>query len=879
MDDRLIEDVKAANTVEDVIGEVFELVDGRGRYRKTRKHDSLVIDIREQYYVWNSQGEGGDVIDWVQRHQTNGDFVEAVRWLVRRGGLDEGRLENSGGDPAARAAARRQSDALGVAARWFAGTLAQSPDAAVYLERRRVRGETIQRAALGYTGDMAGLRGELQMHGVDLGSDVAAALLAIPKGMICYPHVLGGRARYLTFRSIRDKRHYNLKADLVGERQVYFNWHWHSQAQRVVIVEGQMDAISLGQMGVAAVALAGVSGDGQRLTKSLEGAGAVWIGLDSDATEQAMSLAHQLGPTTRMIAGWPEGKDANEWLIAMIAAGMTDEEIKGRLGDLLDTAQPYVLRLAYEAGRRRRGSPEWEVAVKNVALVAGQMEPLQQAMFIDGIAKNMGAGLRDTKRMLRAARELMDGAAAEPDEVSPVTIETLGGRNEDLLPDGWLIEPIWRGGDSDHYLFAIRQGEGGEVTVARGVDVNGYRFEPPGLSDLVRRGVVLLPSGLGEVQTVGALVERIRTFIYAYLDIDRVYLDLAAFYVLFTWLYDAFPTVAYLRALGDWGTGKSRFLRTIGVLCYRPMLTSGASTVSPIFRIIERWRGTLIIDEADFGMSDTEADIIKIFNTGYESGTMLLRAGSERSDYEPEAFNVFGPKVIATRKKFVDQALEARCLTKITMQTTRMDIPLILESEFYDEATAIRNDLLAFRMRHWRREVKVDYSGIDRNLPMRLNQVTLPMRTIIPAGDPALERLQNFVLAYHQQLLADTQMSLESKVLEVILEVTTAEPDGVDGDGRPEWGGMRLMSIAQRVNAMIDEENAGGDEGDDEGEGGASKTWRRVQPRKIGHLVRNKLNLQTERRSDSSRAYQVVYEPERLAVLAGRFGLAWQPGA
>ena len=39
--------------------------------------------------------------------------------------------------------------------------------------------------------------------------------------------------------------------------------------------------------------------------------------------------------------------------------------------------------------------------------------------------------------------------------------------------------------------------------------------------------------------------------------------------------FDAAASVApYLRALGDYGTGKTRFIQTVGVLCYRPMLVS-----------------------------------------------------------------------------------------------------------------------------------------------------------------------------------------------------------------------------------------------------------------------------------------------------------------
>ena len=56
----------------------------------------------------------------------------------------------------------------------------------------------------------------------------------------------------------------------------------------------------------------------------------------------------------------------------------------------------------------------------------------------------------------------------------------------------------------------------------------------------------------------------------------------------------------------------TRFLDTLGYLHYKPIATSGATTSAPVFRIIDKWKGTLIMDEADFQKSDEAQDIIKI---------------------------------------------------------------------------------------------------------------------------------------------------------------------------------------------------------------------------------------------------------------------------
>jgi hypothetical protein len=65
-------------------------------------------------------------------------------------------------------------------------------------------------------------------------------------------------------------------------------------------------------------------------------------------------------------------------------------------------------------------------------------------------------------------------------------------------------------------------------------------------------------------------------------------------------VYDAFNEFPYLRFRGDYGTGKSRALIVVGSLCYKAYFASGASTVAPIFHTLDLFRGTLILDEADF---------------------------------------------------------------------------------------------------------------------------------------------------------------------------------------------------------------------------------------------------------------------------------------
>src|SRR6202008_2691691 len=224
----------------------------------------------------------------------------------------------------------------------------------------------------------------------------------------------------------------------------------------------------------------------------------------------------------------------------------------------------------------------------------------------------------------------------------------------------------------------------------------------------------------------------IQRYVSRYVDLSECFLSIAATYVLLTWVYDAFNELPYLRFRGDYGSGKTRALLAIGSLCYKPFFASGASTVSPIFHTLDAFRGTLIFDEADFRFSDERAEVVKILNNGNVRGLPVLRTMMNRQrEFNPQAFQVFGPKIVATRGSYEDKGLESRFITaEMGSRELRSDIPINLPESFKDEARELRNKLLLYRF-HRRGEVRLDESLVDPKLEPRLNQILLPLLSII----------------------------------------------------------------------------------------------------------------------------------------------------
>jgi hypothetical protein len=195
--------------------------------------------------------------------------------------------------------------------------------------------------------------------------------------------------------------------------------------------------------------------------------------------------------------------------------------------------------------------------------------------------------------------------------------------------------------------------------------MDGTFVAPPAdKNGLVRKGFVILPSRpADQPMAQPALLAEIVAFIHRYADILPLWEELTAHYVLMTWVYDRFTAVPYLRFVGERGTGKTRLLQVAGQLTYKAIFGGGSTTASPLFRLLEVWKGTLAVDEADYKNSDLWSEIIKVLNSGYMRGMPVLRASKNGDDYDGRAFDVFGPKILTTRKEFEDHALETRCLT------------------------------------------------------------------------------------------------------------------------------------------------------------------------------------------------------------------------
>ena len=316
-----------------------------------------------------------------------------------------------------------------------------------------------------------------------------------------------------------------------------------------------------------------------------------------------------------------------------------------------------------------------------------------------------------------------------------------------------------------YYFSTYKDGLVGE---SDGFIYNDIEYKPlDDPNNMVQHQVVLLPSKLVDYHSVEVLFRDIQDYIHKYVAVSKIYEKIASFYVLLSWIYDNFNVLPYLRARGEAGCGKTTFIRTVGSICYRPIFTAGATTTAPLFRMIEKYQGTLVLDEADFQNSDMHSQVVKILNCGYQKGLPVIRCDVGSRSMEPKCYRVFGPKIIATREGWKDRALESRCLTEDMEGKYRDDLVQIKENIFQKEALDLRNKLLMFRFKHYGK-IEIDESLRDSSIEPRLNQISLPILSIID-DDEFRREVKQFMRVYNKATVADRQANLTGIIAEIVV--------------------------------------------------------------------------------------------------------------
>jgi putative DNA primase/helicase len=117
-----------------------------------------------------------------------------------------------------------------------------------------------------------------------------------------------------------------------------------------------------------------------------------------------------------------------------------------------------------------------------------------------------------------------------------------------------------------------------------------------------------------------------------------------AVWILFTYLVDTFQFAPRLGITSPTkGCGKSTLLGIVSALSWRALQAANISS-SAVYRVIDKYQPTLLIDEADTFLIDNN-ELRGVLNSGHLKGANIIRASGD--DFEPRAFKTYAACAIA----------------------------------------------------------------------------------------------------------------------------------------------------------------------------------------------------------------------------------------
>ncbi len=334
----------------------------------------------------------------------------------------------------------------------------------------------------------------------------------------------------------------------------------------------------------------------------------------------------------------------------------------------------------------------------------------------------------------------------------PPAVQVLTRESQfELLPDGNLIDLVReRSGD-----LAFVVCHNGASKFDRTFQSGDETLIPPkvhrSLVDAMR-----LPKSLGTSETPRTLLREIDDVLCTYLDLDKSDRKLVGYFALCTWLNDLQQIAPYLWIVGPFSCGKTTLLRLLSAICRRSVVAGDISSAA-LYNLITSLHPTLLLDEFEMAGDVRSRSLQHLLRNGSSQGQRVFRG--------PRAYDVFGPKAIASRQRAADAALASRGLV-VAMRPGIRDLPALDPDVLAGIADRLQPKLLTFRLENYK----------------RVKPMTLASSSLAP-------RMLDIARALALPLLGDPE--LERELLEIIKPHDAAAR--ADRHGEPEWVVMAAL--------------------------------------------------------------------------------------
>jgi hypothetical protein len=307
------------------------------------------------------------------------------------------------------------------------------------------------------------------------------------------------------------------------------------------------------------------------------------------------------------------------------------------------------------------------------------------------------------------------------------------------------------------------------------------------------------------------LWQDVRKFVYDHLDLpdERLY-DVLTAWIFASWIPEKFTVVPYLFFHGPVASGKTRALEVLKSLCRRALMGCNISE-SAVFRVVEKWCPTVLLDETEIYSQEDRSAIQNLLNAGYRRGQYAIRVSNvEHGNPNLDMFEVFSFKALAGTEGFKN-TLESRSIA-VSMDKNVREVNFEVDEA---QALKLRNQLL-----FWRWLTIFDTfdtfdafqrGGVDALTAFTSGRTMELFACLVAVSNEGREAVLSFAKDLHEQKLEEEEASEEAEILKAVIEIrdlvekgrfstkNVKESFNASRDEREQWGSKSIGSIVKRL--------------------------------------------------------------------------------
>ena len=310
-----------------------------------------------------------------------------------------------------------------------------------------------------------------------------------------------------------------------------------------------------------------------------------------------------------------------------------------------------------------------------------------------------------------------------------------------IVTDEFLAEMVCNRKDPPEYLVYNFKSDGfdrkAQIDLGE-TDKKGRQiiYVPP-FNDSLKKGLVIVPSDATETtfKEVFEEIDKFATSSYDPCGQDALVKLLTRISV-GSWFMDRFVAdqmfdiagsgkfAPIIPIRGPSQSGKNRLAFVLRMLSYRPYFEMSTYRIPSLFRPLDLWQGTLVLDEADFANTNEKSELVHFLNCR-ATGTPLSRQ-SPNNPSNTDTFNNFGLTILTQRRPFDDNATESRAIPYYS-ETSDKRLPVVETDEMLKQGLELQNKLLFLRMKFYKQVTINKEAWINDLTDHRLVASLLPL--------------------------------------------------------------------------------------------------------------------------------------------------------